>query len=942
MKPDNSKEYWIKRAEAVVLLGEKSAAEVTTGMFGSYKATQNKIKKELESFYQKYAKDNQIDLAEVQKKLDPDELNTFHAEQKEYLKEAEAKAAQGLLVDPAHIASLKKQSAKAYVTKLDALSISIGENIQKLADTQAQDMEDMSLNHYEEVYFTTEAALSTNTGIGIGFDRVSEAQLKQAVQTKWVGGSFSDKIWANKNKLINTLTTLLPQEFVRGKGPSEVAKTMADQLNVAYSNANRLVRTEMNHISNRATLNAFKDTGIVDKYEYTATLDSRTSEVCMDLDGKTFLTKDAQAGVNMPPMHPYCRSTIIPFFPEDDLSTPTQRAARNAEGKTVVVNDKNYKDWLFNTAPQNVAKKQSTKWANYLTMQQQPALTAPVAPAAPPKPVLDFTQVSSMDWYQFANITTGDVDAYKNSTLYKKYNLDQYTPEEIALAALQKAQLHEVSASSAVALFSKDAFLRPYVTKETMRVAVNAGFVTKEEVQAEPLILDMKLNGLTKQQSLLKFLTGSAGDDFHDALYSEDGVTLKHKPEHTYQLLRKNMSAFAITNSLHDPVLSDDEMAHQLNTLYSIVEPKDGQAGVTFFGAASKKNAEYFLDKLYQEYKDQYHVVGVSAAYLDKFLKGKFATIADAKAEFKISHNSGTSKAKSSSYSFSSTSNFYQNTLDNLPTTEKDYLEQLKKDTVDPTPVSMADIEATSKTTKLFSRKEAADNVYRTWTSKVWKKISARHKTAAYEYTSGSGKFNRPLNGYKHSWGNYDPMVDLNAEGGKESIALLYDTIDQSPLPKSIKVRRGGSLSELVDPQTGILKQFANDAFALDRNKGQLKGQVVNIKNFLSTGVAEGAGFSGALEYVITLPAGTKAIYAEPFSAYGRSNGLHWDGSPDWKGSVGSEAEIIVQADTDYIVENLESGSFGWRIHLTAIPQSQHIDKAQDRLKNAVKNEVRK
>lgn len=57
----------------------------------------------------------------------------------------------------------------------------------------------------------------------------------------------------------------------------------------------------------------------MDEYEYVATLDSRTCEVCAALDGKHFKLKDAQAGVNYPPMHPNDRCTTVEYDPDDAL-----------------------------------------------------------------------------------------------------------------------------------------------------------------------------------------------------------------------------------------------------------------------------------------------------------------------------------------------------------------------------------------------------------------------------------------------------------------------------------------------------------------------------------------------------------------------------------------------------------------------------------------------
>ncbi|MGL5051574.1 MAG: minor capsid protein, partial [Fusobacteriaceae bacterium] len=37
----------------------------------------------------------------------------------------------------------------------------------------------------------------------------------------------------------------------------------------------------------------------------------RTSDVCKSLNGKIFKIKDAKVGINCPPLHPFCRSTLV-------------------------------------------------------------------------------------------------------------------------------------------------------------------------------------------------------------------------------------------------------------------------------------------------------------------------------------------------------------------------------------------------------------------------------------------------------------------------------------------------------------------------------------------------------------------------------------------------------------------------------------------------------
>ena len=66
--------------------------------------------------------------------------------------------------------------------------------------------------------------------------------------------------------------------------------------------------TEQAFISSAAQKDAFNDLD-VEEFEIVATLDSHTSDICREMDGKHFHMKDFQPGVTAPPFHVWCRST---------------------------------------------------------------------------------------------------------------------------------------------------------------------------------------------------------------------------------------------------------------------------------------------------------------------------------------------------------------------------------------------------------------------------------------------------------------------------------------------------------------------------------------------------------------------------------------------------------------------------------------------------------
>lgn len=72
-----------------------------------------------------------------------------------------------------------------------------------------------------------------------------------------------------------------------------------------------LVRTAATHASTAAREASFEQLG-VDQYRFIATLDSRTSIQCAANDGKIFEMGKGP----LPPLHPNCRSTIVPYIGE--------------------------------------------------------------------------------------------------------------------------------------------------------------------------------------------------------------------------------------------------------------------------------------------------------------------------------------------------------------------------------------------------------------------------------------------------------------------------------------------------------------------------------------------------------------------------------------------------------------------------------------------------
>ena len=200
---------------------------------------------------------------------------------------------------------------------------------------------------------------------------------------------------------------------------------------------------------------------------------------------------------------------------------------------------------------------------------------------------------------------------------------------------------------------------------------------------------------------------------------------------------------------------------------------------------------------------------------------------------------------------------------------------------------------------------QEADDVLREKCGEVWRKASKAEKDAVYEYTRGSGGFNRPLRGHDGWWGNFKGVgkVDLNNEGRGAAIKHMTDLINRSTYDRDIWLQRGVETAEGVASFLGI---SVEELRTLPPKKLQelLKKDPKTEHAFTSCGSAREKGFKGYI-FRIYCPKGTKMMYAEPFSHYGAGHKRTWDGKKP-QVSFGYEDETIIQRGTTYRITKVE------------------------------------
>ena len=251
--------------------------------------------------------------------------------------------------------TLKEQSAKAYLSRLEELKISITHEAVKLGVRESEVFDDKLGNLYNDTYSHKSYEIDKYMGFSNG---LSERNLEKSLNERWLGANYSDRIWQNKDKLINGIETTFLQGVARGQNPRKIASELNKTMQTGFYNCERLCRTETIHILNEATMDSYKDHGI-EKYQFVCGLDERTCPYCGSLDGEVFTIKEKMEGVNYPVLHPNCRCTTIPYFEPDEIDNmfeESTRITKDEDGELYYVPESmTYDEWreMLNASEEN-------------------------------------------------------------------------------------------------------------------------------------------------------------------------------------------------------------------------------------------------------------------------------------------------------------------------------------------------------------------------------------------------------------------------------------------------------------------------------------------------------------------------------------------------------------------------------------------------------------
>lgn len=339
------KNYWQQRFKLVEEASHKEAIKTYKEIEPAFMKAQREINSQIQVWYGRFAENNEMTLAEARKTLNANELKEFHWDVEDFIKYGKENA-----INQKWMKELENASAKFHITRLESLLLRNQQTMEVLFGNELDQVDQMARKIISEGYYKSIYEVQKGFGLGFNISGIDDKELNLLVSKPWAGDgkNFSSRIWQRKGQMVNDLQKELTRNLILGKTPDEAIKNLERFVDKKIKNtrnaAGRLVMTESAYFHSLSQKKAFDELD-VEEYEIVATLDSRTSEICQDMDGKHFPMEDYQAGITAPPFHVYCRSTTVPYF-DDEFTLGEERAARDKDEKTFYVpGDMKYKDW---------------------------------------------------------------------------------------------------------------------------------------------------------------------------------------------------------------------------------------------------------------------------------------------------------------------------------------------------------------------------------------------------------------------------------------------------------------------------------------------------------------------------------------------------------------------------------------------------------------------
>lgn len=257
-----------------------------------YQESFDRMQKEIDGFYMRYAGRNGLTKQEAMKKASEMDVTKFADKAAKAVKEK----------DFSHATNewLKVYNLKMKVSRLELLKAELTLEIQNLTAEVNEVFDKARIDEYLNEYKRQAGILGISSN-------GAKKRMQAILDADFYGQNFSARVWGNlglRATLQRDVFGSLNRVFTDMMGYKQEMKRLAKKYGTSEQNAKRLLKTEIARINADTQLAMFKE----NKFTHMIFVaEPGACDLCGPLDKVAIPIEDVEKGVNMYPMHPNCR-----------------------------------------------------------------------------------------------------------------------------------------------------------------------------------------------------------------------------------------------------------------------------------------------------------------------------------------------------------------------------------------------------------------------------------------------------------------------------------------------------------------------------------------------------------------------------------------------------------------------------------------------------------
>ena len=306
-KGQSSEDYWRERETRQRAANIHDKARYAARINDIFQSTQDSIQQEIESFYQRYASKEGVDIAEARHRVSKIDMEKYERLAAQYVKAAHEGGREAAFSDEAN-EQMRLYNATMRINRLEMLKARCG--IRAMDGYRRAD--ELINEALEERTYTEYERLAGILGNSVQFN---ENMVRSIVNASYQNATWSKRLWINQALLSERIGAQIAQGILTGKGSDVLARNIQKLTGQSTYVCQRLMRTELRRVQTSAAEQSMKDNGVTE-YKFMVANGVNPCDECLSMDGQVFKLSDMNVGKNAPPIHPQCHCCTAPALDE--------------------------------------------------------------------------------------------------------------------------------------------------------------------------------------------------------------------------------------------------------------------------------------------------------------------------------------------------------------------------------------------------------------------------------------------------------------------------------------------------------------------------------------------------------------------------------------------------------------------------------------------------